>query len=282
MTAARLRDKRNQRSIVILLCAAILFFLASSVIAASSILNPVVPELLSAALRVGIVYRDKQLLLSLALSLVYLVNVLFGNWKEINRLSIIAVTSILFLLMLPANWALPRYYYDCKIIVALWLLGFGVMGLLIRIIPQELEDMPASFRRLPILVTSMNRVKMLMSLQEHQKGMFIYLPILLMVFLAAIDVYHSLQFRRFIGNFAAEVDSRTGVVALEATNILERGGKYYGWPWTYPTTSLLLRADESKAVILNAKGYHGFQPFDPEVALPDLRSYYKDGASDGK
>lgn len=102
--------------------------------------------------------------------------------------------------------------------------------------------------------------------------MWVYLPTLLLIVLAGIDVYHSIQFRGFIKTFANEVDSRAGIVALEATNILERGGKYYGWRWAYPTTSLLLRADESKAIILNAKDYHGYQPFDPITPLPDLRS----------
>jgi len=275
MTGARLRDTSNQRLVIFLLWGAIILFLASSAIAASSILKPVAPDSFAEALRVSIIYRDRQLLLSFALSLIYLVYVVLGNWKETNRVCTIAAAATLFLLALPVNWALPRYYYDCRTMVALWLFGFGTTGLLMRVLPEKLGGMFASLSAFPIVVTSLNRVRMLMSARVTDNGMFIYLPILLMVFLATIDIYHSVQFRGFIENFAAEVDSRTGIVALEATNILERGGKYYGWGWTYPTTSLLLRADESKAVILNAKGHHGLQP--PEAALPDLRSYYKDG-----
>jgi len=278
MTAARLREASNQRAVAFLLWGAILLFLASSAIAALSVLKPVAPDSLAEALRVSIIYRDRQLLLSFALSLVYLIHVFLGNWKKINRACAIAAAATLLLLALPANWALPRYYYDCRTMVALWLFCFGMIGLLIRLVPDRLQRRYQS-RRFPILVTSINRVRTLTSAQAGKKGMFIYLPILLIILLAAIDVYHSVQFQRFIRNFATEVNSRTGVVALEATNILERGGKYYGWRWTYPTTSLLLRADESKAVILNAKRYHGAQPFDPETALPDLRSYYKDGHS---
>ncbi len=277
MTAARLREASNQRPVGFLLWGAIILFLAASVIAALSVLKPVAPDSLADALRLSIIYRDRQLLLSFALSLIYLIYVFLGNWKEINYPCAIATAATLSLLALPANWALPRYYYDCRVMVALWLFGFGMIGLLIRLLPEKLEHRCAPLRRFPILVTSINRVRTLRSAQAGQKGIFVYLPILLMILLAAIDVYHSVQFQRFIENFATEVNSRTGVVALEATNILERGGKYYGWRWTYPTTSLLLRADESKAIILNAKRYHGFQPFDPETALPDLRSYYKDG-----
>lgn len=156
--------------------------------------------------------------------------------------------------------------------MVIWLWDGGTFD---EVLPEKLGGIFASLSTFQVVVTSLNRVRMLMSARVTETGMLIYLPILLMVFLATIDIYHSVRFRRFIENFANEVDSRTGIVALEATNILERGGKYYGWGWTYPTTSLLLRADELKAVILNAKGHHGLQP--PEAPLPDLRSYYKDG-----
>lgn len=132
MTGARLRDTSNQRLVIFLLWGAMLLFLASSAIAASSILKPVAPESFAEALQVSIIYRDRQLLLSFALSLIYLVYVVLGNWKETNRVCAIAATATLFLLALPVNWALPRYYYDCRTMVALWLFGFGMAGLLMK------------------------------------------------------------------------------------------------------------------------------------------------------
>ncbi len=277
MTALRLRETRNQRLVTFILCGAILLFLAASAIAASSILNPVAPDSFTEALTVSIIYRDRQLLLSFALSFIYLIYLILGDIKEVDRACTIAAAATLFLLAIPANWALPRYYYDCRIMVALWLFGFGMIGIVIRIAPYKLISVP--LRKSPMLVASMRRLKTLSTTQAYHRGMWTYLPLFLMIVLAAIDVYHSVQFRRFAEDFAAEIDSRRGIVALEATNILDQGGKYYGWRWTYPTTSLLLRADETKAIILNANDYHGFQPFDPQTSLPDLRSYYKSGAT---
>jgi len=47
----------------------------------------------------------------------------------------------------------------------------------------------------------------------------------------------------------------------------------YGWPWTNPSISLLLREDASRSIILNARDYFGWQPFDPYAATPDLSAY---------
>jgi hypothetical protein len=38
--------------------------------------------------------------------------------------------------------------------------------------------------------------------------------------------------------------------------------------------SLILREDESKAIILNPAWYNGYTLFDPRTRIPDMRRYY--------
>ena len=92
--------------------------------------------------------------------------------------------------------------------------------------------------------------------------------------LALIDIYQSFQFRSFVESIRNEVNSQSGLVALEATTIPASPGSNYDWHWTYPSMSLLLRSDASRAILLNPVD-NGWQPFDPTVAVPDLRLYYR-------
>jgi hypothetical protein len=108
---------------------------------------------------------------------------------------------------------------------------------------------------------------------ERRKFWFC-IPVILAIELTVIDIYHSFEFRSFTEKFRKEMDSRGGLVALETISIHEGSSSNYGWLWTYPSMSLLLRSDASKAVVLNSMDHTGWQPFDPQTSLPDLHLYY--------
>ena len=57
----------------------------------------------------------------------------------------------------------------------------------------------------------------------------------------------------------------------EANQLRDKG---YIWSWTNPSLSLVLRQDESKAIVLNRRNFRGWQPFNPKVNIPDISKYY--------
>ena len=89
------------------------------------------------------------------------------------------------------------------------------------------------------------------------------------------DMSLSLGYARYIADFRKEVDARTGLVPYELTPLrFRRDEILFSRVWTYPLMSLALRADGTKAVILNPNGFRGYQPFDPRQRIPDLSRYY--------
>jgi hypothetical protein len=269
MTALRMQASRGRTIVLATLLVACLLFVASAVIAASSIFRAADYPYLGAALKTitTIIWRDQQLLLSLLIPLIYLI-LLFRGWhKKVCILCVPGFAAILLLLAWPGNWAEPAQYYDCRIITGLVLFAFGMIALLIRSGCERDIKWPSRFSALAIFADVSRSL-------VHRKFWFC-IPTALVMELTVIDVYHSLEFRSFTGMLRNEVDSRRGLVALETTSIPEHSTSKYGWPWAYPSMSLLLRSDGSKGVILNSRAYKGWQPFDPQTSIPDLRLYYR-------
>jgi hypothetical protein len=269
MTALRMHASRGRTIVLATLLVACILFVASAVIAASSIFHAADYPYLSAALKTTatIIWRDRQLLLSLLIPLIYLI-FLFRAWHE--KACILCVpgfAAILLLLAWPGNWAEPVQYYDRRIITGLVLFAFGMIALLIRSGCEPDIKWPSRFSAL----TSFANVSRSF---VHRKFWFC-IPTALVMELTVVDIYHSLEFRSFTGMLRNEVDSRRGLVALETTSILERSTSKYGWSWAYPSMSLVLRSDASKAVVLNSRDYRGWQPFDPHTSIPDLHLYYR-------
>jgi hypothetical protein len=92
-----------------------------------------------------------------------------------------------------------------------------------------------------------------------------------MLLLATFDVRHSYEMHVYFNDLRREVNSRTGLVRAEDTNLL---GRFSG-SWTLTAKSLLVRDDATRAIILVPETYTGWQPFDPKVSVPDLSRYYK-------
>jgi hypothetical protein len=269
MTALRMHASRGQTIILTILLVACLLFVTSAVIAASSIFLAADYPYLSAALTTTttIIWRDRQLVLSLLIPLIYLILLFRVRCEKACILCVPGLAAILLLLAWPGNWAEPVQYYDCRIITGLVLFTFGMVALLIRSGCEPGIKWPSRFSALTIFTN--------VSWPLVNRKFWFCIPTALVMELTVIDIYHSLEFRSFTGMLRNEVDSRRGLVALETTGILGRSTSKYGWSWSYPTMSLLLRKDASKAVILNSRDYRGWQPFDPQTSIPDLHLYYR-------
>jgi hypothetical protein len=81
--------------------------------------------------------------------------------------------------------------------------------------------------------------------------------------LMASSLHLSWGFPAFIQSMQRYVNSHTGLVPLETAQAELVQPERYGWPWIYPSLSLLLRQSEQGALILNGTDVQGWQPFDP-------------------
>ena len=267
MTALRMHESGESAKIFLLITG--LLFVASAVIAGLSILLPADGTSLIAALKTTrtIIFRDRQLLLTLLISVTYyLIVILRTGHKNVYILCLWVSAVILLLLAWPGNWAEPSQYYGGRVIAGLFLFAFGVIALIVKLERDPDIKWPLPFSALTSFAKGTQSL-------ERRKFWFC-IPMILVIELTVIDIYHSFAFRSFAESFRKEVDSRHGLVALETISIHEGWTSNYGWLWTYPSMSLLLRSDASKAVVLNSMDHTGWQPFDPQTSLPDLHLYY--------
>ena len=67
--------------------------------------------------------------------------------------------------------------------------------------------------------------------------------------------------------------SATGLVPLTQTGILPEDLDMFAFSWTFPSMSLLFRAQPTHAMLLNEKP-EAWQPFDPAKSRPDLHQFF--------
>jgi hypothetical protein len=99
------------------------------------------------------------------------------------------------------------------------------------------------------------------------------LPLSTVLILSIININHAINFEEFLHHLKSAADSRTGLVAIEDLRLPESLSAY-GWGFTYPTISVLIRRNAGSAVILNPADYRGWEPFDPRMNIPSLARYY--------
>jgi hypothetical protein len=267
-TMVRMCESRKHFEILVPLAVSGLLFMDATVIAGTSILFPVDRAAPIAALKttMTILWRDRQLLLSLLISLIYVVFMIKSYQKRACTFCAPAAATVLLLIAWPGDWAKPGQYYGSRLIGGLYLFAFGAIVLMLRLARQPNMERFSFIRgwlRIANAISSIER-----------RPLWLCIPMVLAIELALIDIYQSFQFRSFIESIRNEVNSQSGLVALEATTITASPGSNYDWHWTYPSMSLLLRSDASRAILLNPVD-NGWQPFDPTVAVPDLRLYYR-------
>lgn len=249
--AARLWKRDELAAVRVVLLLAILAYAAGTGVAVYFVLNPGYPEQLAAAMAFFAAMHNRLLALSVAFAIGWIALSTPVAWMR--RGGLLLAVACLVGLVLPGNWSLPHQHYEARTLVGLAL--FGLSGLLaLRF---------AVLARWPSLV------------RVHPRAPIVAL--LFFIALAVSNVAYSLDYRAHLALFRDEVRSRSGLVAVEDTRLLDGRLARYGWIWTYPLMSLLLRERADQAIILNLRAYPGYQPFDPERGVPDLREYYRPG-----
>ncbi|ARR55795.1 hypothetical protein HY78_21270 [Rhizorhabdus wittichii DC-6] len=234
-----------------MLLLAILAYAAGTGVAVHFVLNPGHPEQLAAAMAFFAAMHNRLLALSVAFAIGWIALSTPAAWMR--RGGLFLAVACLAGLVLPGNWSLPHQHYEARTLVGLALFGLG--GLLaLRF---------AVTARWPALV------------RVHPRAPIVAL--LFFVALAVSNLAYSLDHRAHLALFRDEVRARSGLVAVEDTRLLDGRLARYGWIWTYPLMSLLLRENADQAIILNPRAYRGYQSFDPEAEVPDLREYYRAG-----
>jgi len=100
-------------------------------------------------------------------------------------------------------------------------------------------------------------------------------PVLTLYF---ILLFHSAYLAYYHYNYIKDlrfiVNNNTGTVCIDDFPLKNRDK--YDWSWTFPLLSLLVRSDQSKAIISNSRQYKGWQPFNPyeNSNVPNLDKYY--------
>ena len=94
--------------------------------------------------------------------------------------------------------------------------------------------------------------------------------------LSILDIQSSFEFRHYLDSITETLDTHSGLLRYETYLENTPGDAVYGWTWTPPSLSLLLRKNEDAGLIIAPAYQQGrWQPFDPFVAIPDLSRYYK-------
>lgn len=90
----------------------------------------------------------------------------------------------------------------------------------------------------------------------------------------AIDLGDTLGWRTYMGGFCRALS--TAPATPDGSFARDPSALKYGWTWTYPSMSVLLRPAGSTVLLIDPD-YRGWQPFDP-AAAPDLSAYKTGGA----
>jgi hypothetical protein len=220
--------------------------LCAAIIAAFSIWHPRDQAVLADAVDMRYNARNSLLVLSAAFALAY--GLSLSASVSVRRLATVIAISTLLALAWPELWSAPAMQYSSRVIGGIVILLFGAIVLLGRHINNYLH---LDIKR----AASAN----------------VYYSLSFFFALLISDVTRSIQFIDYLDNFQKEVRSHAGLIPLEATNLSSHRDDVFGWEWTHPTLSILLRDNAQQAVILNSSN----EPFDPKGSIPDLSSYYR-------
>jgi len=233
------------------LAVAAVLFLASAGIAGWSVTHFGEPANLSNARDFSAALKNRQLLLSFAVGFTYSFLVLPGRIAIVDAVCGLGAVAAILALTLHSNRAFPSQYADARAWVGLFLFGFAIL------LAAATFFIKGERRRPPKVSIALAGI-----------------PLSLLLILGFIDVKQSRRFDEFVACVRSEVNSRIGLVRPADTILRRAGCVPYGWGWgyTYPSLSILLRQDASRAIILSPIG--GYQPFDPHVSVPDLSPYY--------
>jgi hypothetical protein len=244
------------------LCTAMFFFVCATARSGWAIAFPYDAEMRADAANIRSHLYNFQLVISIAVGILYAVQLYFGQrTSSASRLiCMIALTTGLglpLLLVHPATWASAEQYYGsralCSGVLFVGLAAVAIWHFRTHAYHDEAVISPV---KMPRSVWAM--------------------PVLVFGALLVPNLTHALGFYNFLRTFHNQVASRTGFVPIEATPLLD--GEY-DWAWTNPSLCLLLRDNPGQAIILNPSSYQGWEAFDPRKSMPDLSRYRLNASS---
>jgi len=240
---------------IVWLGAAMVLLSCSVVLSGGSILFPRDPGNLAAASDLLGQLRNPQLAASLAVGALYGLQLISVRWasKAVQVASAVGLAGGCILavgILVPDVWSLPHHYYGNRTLSGLVVFA-GLSAIAIWHICGRRSGVAG-----------------------HNPGMTAstplwLLPILLSVTLLVPTVVHTYGFYHYLDRFQAELGSRKGFVRVDSTALGHGKLGTYGWTWTNPSLSLLLRESEEQAIVLNAQDV-GWEPFDAVEDAPDI------------
>ena len=233
----------------------IFFYSLATAVSGLSILHPRDPGNLKGALgSLNHLVENKQLLISLIISLLYFSAYFFPLGRSLKQGITCVIVILNTALLFPTNWATPFQHYQGRSLVGIILF----VSLSILLIEARFGS-------------KWNWIKKRDTNSNHLIKWIT--PCLLFMVLSTIDISQTIGHFSYLREFSSFVNSHTGFYPIEKTGI---DYKKYGWPWTQPSLSLLLReSEENTAIVLNRADYMGWQPYPaPREFLPDISRYY--------
>jgi hypothetical protein len=249
----RLREMQGRKRgpAALTLTLAIAVFAGSALVAVWSVLHAADSANRAGAADFSVLLENRQLLVTFLAGLFYAPLLLLQGSRPVALLLGIGALAFVISLAHSSNWVEAWQSYASRGMVGFFMLFFGAFLALLRFGPRRGR---LSATRVPFMAA--------------------IVPATLLVALLALDMRHSLGFSQYADCFRAEVTTSSGLVPFEATRLQDPECRpEYVWGWTNPSMSLLLRRDDSGAIVLNRE-QHEWQPFDPFAGLPDLSRYY--------
>jgi hypothetical protein len=168
------------------------------------------------------ILTNRELVISGAIATLYLVARLVLRGRAFTIASLV-LAGLSLCLLIPSVWAQPWMQYHARTLTGLALLALLVLALV------ELRRQP--------------RV-------ESGAAVGWLVPLALAVVQLVPFTVHTQGYRDWLSTFQQELDSRSGDVAMEDTELLP-GSATYAWPWTNPFLSVVLRDMTSDTIILS-------------------------------
>lgn len=238
---ARMNDYKNNQLAIIILISAAFCFAAAATIAWWSTMFPRDPNNFANAIKISDYVNNKQFIISSIIGALYFFLIIIWNNRILRVSTIFAICCFAIILLMPSVWATPNFHYTIRVPAGVLLFGIAIILVIHRFVPNNI------FRT------------------QLFDNRIIIIPFILLCILSVPDVYHTLGWKQFLDEFKNEVNTHSGIIQDAKIQ-----SSIYGWGWTYPTMSLLLRNSSSSAIVLNPQWHKGWQPFDPKTNIPNI------------
>jgi hypothetical protein len=228
-------------------------FLASVGVGVWSYLYPGLPGNKAEAMKTAVLFDDKQLWITAIVIGALVLQLIVPSRKRRNELllSLLAIEAVNLLGLFRPT---PQMAFSTRAFVGLFLFGGCLFLAWLKI------DWLRNFK--------------LRRLRNYALYYCMIPVFILFAECAFFDIKDSLAFNNFVNEFTAYSTPKTGFVPFLDFAYAVPSGELYGWCWTYPSMSLILRAKLSEGIILNPDSCAPHQLFDPYKNMPDFSRYY--------